>query len=172
LTEVGIQQAVDTGSEWARLIAEEKLEWPSLYSSPLRRCLKTCKLMFADLAIKEEQPFRPVVKELLRERMGRHTCDRRSSKSWIAANYPEYLIEPGFSEADLLFKPDVRETPEEHISRTQEVLEDIFENDPSQLIAITMHSMASRAFMRVVGVEEFRLAPGAAVAFLIKATKV
>jgi len=31
--------------------------------------------------------------KLLRETIGLHTCDRRSSKTWIHENYPTYLFE-------------------------------------------------------------------------------
>ncbi|ORY64294.1 phosphoglycerate mutase family protein [Pseudomassariella vexata] len=169
LTDEGVQQAVDTRTMWSRLIIEGKMPWPQLYTSPLQRCLRTTRLVFADIASKEGQSFRPVVKELLRERTGRHTCDRRNTKSWIEINYPDYQIESGFSEKDELFDPNSRETEDHVMKRMRILLEDIFTNEPSSFVSFTMHSLASRALMQVIGHEPFRMAPGATVAFLVKA---
>ncbi|KAK7948744.1 uncharacterized protein PG986_009630 [Apiospora aurea] len=171
LTDQGKREAADNGKIWRRLIEQEKMPWPALYCSPMRRCLETARLSFEDLATSQGKPYQPVVKENLRERMGRHTCDRRSSKSWIQEHYPSYLIEPGFTENDELFEADRRETDEEHILRARIAMEEIFENESSCFVSITMHSLASRILMRVIGQEPFRMSPGSTTAFLVKATQ-
>lgn len=168
LTEKGKQQAVDTGRIWAKLVEEQKMPFPSLYSSPLQRCLRTSRLLFENLARKQDKPYRPIVKEFLRERMGRHTCDRRSPRTWIRDNFPECVFEEGFSEADTLFDPEVRESDESAIARQQSVLEDIFTSEPSNFVALTMHSMAGCCMMLAFGHEIVNLAPAATMAFLLR----
>lgn len=116
-------------------------------------------------------PYNPLVKEFLRECMGRHTCDRRSTRSWIHEHFPECVFEDGFAEADDLFDPVLRETTEAVISRQQAVLEDIFTNEPSQFVAVTMHSMAGRGMMAAFGHELVKMAPGSTMVFLVKAEK-
>ncbi|KAF7521195.1 hypothetical protein G7054_g12516 [Neopestalotiopsis clavispora] len=172
LTEKGQQQAVETGRIWAELIRERDMPFPALYCSPLQRCLKTSRIIYQDLAASRGLPYQPLVKELLREQMGKHTCDRRSPKSWIRDNFPECVFEDGFAEADELFRPDVRETDAEGIAREHTVLEDIFAHEPADFLALTMHSAASRFLMEAIGHEVVWLAPAASIVFLIKAEKV
>jgi len=40
--------------------------------------------------------------------IGLHTCDQRRTASYIRKTYPEYTIEPGFSEEDLLWTKDTQ----------------------------------------------------------------
>lgn len=84
------------------------------YTSPLHRCLDTVNITFQGFQLPAQQPFNPEVKELLREVIGIHTCDRRSSRSYIRTNFPLYRIEPGFAEEDELWSPDVRENHSVH----------------------------------------------------------
>ncbi|KKF96715.1 hypothetical protein CFO_g956 [Ceratocystis platani] len=113
----------------------------------------TSKLVFEPLCAARNLPYRPTIKELLRERMTDHTCDRRSSKTYIAETFPEYAIEDGFTETDELWRADRWETLQAHLSRKQTVLEDIFSSDPSESISLAMHSMAVAAVGRAVQVD-------------------
>ncbi|KAK8107280.1 histidine phosphatase superfamily [Apiospora kogelbergensis] len=172
LTNQGKREATDNAKVWRRLIEQENMPWPALYCSPLQRCLETARLSFEDLAASKGKIYQPMVKENLRERMGRHTCDRRSSRTWIREHYPSYLIEPGFTEKDELFEADRRETDEEHVLRTRIAMDELFEHEASYFVSITMHSMASRMLMRVIGQEEYRMSPGSTTAFFVKATRI
>jgi len=112
------------------------------------------------------------VKELLRERLTDHTCDKRSTKTLIQLNYPSFIIEPGFSESDTLWKPDQSESTDEHVARKQTVLEDIFSSDPNQFISLTIHSYALSALLRACGSAEFRIAEGAVLAIVVRGERV
>ena len=79
------------------------------YTSPLDRCLNTASITFDGLKLPAQRPCIPQVKELLREVIGIHTCDRRSNKTYIQTTYPVYTFEPGFTEEDKMWGPDVRE---------------------------------------------------------------
>lgn len=140
-------------------------------ASPLMRCLKTADLEWSALGL---SAFKPTIKELAREVMGEHTCDRRSSKTAIHAAYPDWPIEDGFSEDDLLWQAEHRETHAEHDIRTQTFLDEVMDGEGKgkSVLSLTSHSGAIASFMRVVGHREFRLGTGGMVPVLLKATRV
>lgn len=140
------------------------------YVSPLYRCLQTANFSFAHLDLPADRQFRPVVKELLREVMGEHTCDKRSSRSVIRKAFPEWAIEKEFSEEDKLWQATHRETKSECAERTQTLLEDIFSHDDSNFISFTSHSGMIAALLQHLGHREYRLPTGGLIPILIKAT--
>ena len=139
--------------------------------SPLYRCLQTANLTFSQLKLPEDRPFKPVMKEMLREVMGEHTCDRRSTRSIIHEAFPDWTIEPGFSEKDELWRADHRETFAEHDKRTVSLLDDIFAHDASTFVSLTSHSGAIASLLRVTKHRGFRLPTGALIPLLVKATR-
>ncbi|KAF1945325.1 phosphoglycerate mutase-like protein [Clathrospora elynae] len=167
LTPTGEQQARDIAKFWA----SENLPLPgSVYSSPLRRCLRTTTLAFAPVL--NAVPKRvQTTKEKLRERLGVHTCDQRSSKTWIANTYPNFEIEDGFTEEDELWQPNRRETFEEHVLRKTELLDDVFANDDNELISMTAHSGAIMALFAATGWKKIPVAAGAVYPLLVCATR-
>ncbi|KAL5594664.1 hypothetical protein BROUX41_001580 [Berkeleyomyces rouxiae] len=171
LVQEGIDQAVELSRLWASFLAHGA-PMPSLYSSPLTRCLQTSKLVFGPLCAARGQTYQPTIKEFLRERMTDHTCDRRSTRSYIADAFPEYRIEPGFTETDELWRADRWEPLQDHLARKQAVLEDIFANDSSDAVSLAMHSMAVAAVGRVCGLRESRVREGTSHALLVKAVEV
>lgn len=172
LTETGIGQALMNNAVMKAQFGESKMPPPqAYYSSPMYRCLQTANLTFGGLALPKDRPFRPTIKELMREVIGRHTCDRRSSKTVIHDAVPDWRIEPGFTEKDELWQADHRETHEEHDARTQKLLDDIFTNDKNLFLSFTGHSGATASILRVIGHVEFRLQTGGMMPVLIKATE-
>ena len=81
-----------------------------------------------------------MIKELFREAIGVHTCDRRSSKSEIQKAYPSYVFEEGFKEEDPLWDPIVRETDSAQDARSKIVLDDVFGSDDKTYLSVTSHS--------------------------------
>jgi broad specificity phosphatase PhoE len=145
----------------------------SYYVSPLDRALHTAQLTFSSVATPPKHTFNPIVKELLREANGIHTCDRRSSRTYIASNYPAYYtIEPGFSEEDLLWVPDLRESDSAQTARLGELLDDVFSHDGSTFISMTSHGGAIAAILRVVGHRRFSLRTGAVLPVLLRVERV
>lgn len=172
LVQEGIDQATQLSSLWAEILAHGAPFPTALYSSPLTRCLQTSRLVFAPLCAARGLPYQPTVKELLRERMTDHTCDRRSSRTYIAGAFPEARIEDGFTETDELWRSDRWEPMHEHLARKQAVLEDIFDNATGSVVSLAMHSMAVAVTMRVCGMEEYRVREGTSHALLVKAMPV
>lgn len=164
LTPTGEQQATDISSLWS---PASKIPPPkSIYTSPLRRTLQTTALGFAPL-LNQTSPITPVVTEKLRERLGVHTSDQRSPKSWIESNYPDFRIEANFTEEDELWKPDYRETTNEHIVRSQEVLTDIFDNGKGDVMALVGHEEMNMAIFGAVGWPKVKMAEGAVYPLLV-----
>jgi broad specificity phosphatase PhoE len=144
----------------------------SYYASPLDRALHTAQLTFSTLRAPPEHPFKPTVKELLREVNGIHTCDRRSSRTYIVEHYPNYTIETGFAEEDVLWVPDLRESGSALTARLGELLEDVFSHDESIVISMTSHGGAIGAILEAVGHRPFSLRTGAVLPVLVKVEKV
>ena len=93
----------------------------------MTRCLQTANITFSGLKLPSRQPFIPVVKELFREGISGHTCDRRGTKTYIETAFPEYKIEAGFSGDDLLWKPLQGEVQVDENIRSKTVLDEVFE---------------------------------------------
>ncbi|KAG9243022.1 histidine phosphatase superfamily [Calycina marina] len=171
LTSAGIAQATKANTYWKTMLATQKISTPeSYYSSPLYRCLDTARITFTGLETDDRHPFLPTIKELLREGIGAHTCDRRSNKSVIANAFPRWRFEEGFSEEDELWKPLVRETESAQDARSKIVLDDIFATDSNTYIAVSTHSGEIASLLRVLGHRVFSLSTGQIIPVLVKQT--
>jgi broad specificity phosphatase PhoE len=174
LTDKGKHQALDNHSFLKRQFGERKMPSPQkYYSSPLYRCLQTANFTYSGLDLPSDRPFVPVVKEMLREVMGEHTCDRRSSKTIIHDAFPDFPIEPGFAEEDELWEADHRETHPEHDIRTRRLLEDVFEHDDTDdaFVSFTSHSGSIASLLRVLGHHEFKVPTGGMMPIFVRATR-
>jgi broad specificity phosphatase PhoE len=169
ITDKGVSQALAVHSFWKRKIAERSILAPEkFFVSPLDRCLRTAQLTWTDIKLSAQHPFDPEVKELLREAIGIHTCDRRSNKTYIQSTYP-YRIKPEFVEEDPLWLPDLRESDSALTARLKRLLDDIFEHHNDTIFSLTSHGGAVGALLRAVGHREFPLRTGAVMPVLIKA---
>ncbi|KAF2726309.1 phosphoglycerate mutase [Polychaeton citri CBS 116435] len=175
LTERGQGQAREASRFYRQQFGEKVLmPVPQAYVvSPMYRCLQTSNITFAGLDLPTERSFKPKIKELLREVMGEHTCDKRSSRTVIHKSFPEYDIEDGFAEDDKLWQADHRETHEEHDARTHAFLDDVFLHYTKEdVFSFTSHSGAIASHLRVCGHREYRLPTGGLLPILVKATRV
>ncbi|KAF4445366.1 hypothetical protein F53441_10915 [Fusarium austroafricanum] len=165
----GVEQAKALGRLYMEGIRSSYFPIPdTIYTSPLARALQTTRLVYEDVMLAQGRLFKPVVKEGLRERLTDHTCDKRRTRQWIQASYPELELETGFTEEDVLWKSDQSETNSDHVSRTQALLEDIWRQDSGSCIAFITHSFTISTILEVIGAPEFRMGEGAMAAFLIK----
>jgi broad specificity phosphatase PhoE len=140
----------------------------SYYVSPLQRCLSTSNYTFSGLSLPPNRPFKPIIKELLREALGVHTCDRRYSKSKIQSMWPEYVFEPNFVEDDPLWDPELRESGTHRVFRLQLLLDDIFANDKNTFISFTSHSGSISSILRGIGHRDFELQTGGVIPVFLK----
>lgn len=114
------------------------------------------------------QPFRPQIKEKLRERMTQHTCDFRRPAAWIRQTWPAYELEEGFDEEDQFGKDGRVETDDEHTARKQAALEDIFEADAGEFLSLTVHSYAIRAIQDACRARMVKTREGTSLALLVR----
>jgi broad specificity phosphatase PhoE len=139
--------------------------------SPLERCISTANYTFSGLSLPSSRPFAPVIKELLREDLGVHTCDRRSNKSEIAKRWPQFKIEDGFTEEDELWDPEYRESESAHIYRLKLLLDDIFSHNDATFISLTSHSGSITSILKGVGHRKFSLQTGGLIPLLLRVRK-
>ena len=175
LTNNGIAQAQKANNFWRSEIETQKIPTPQkFYTSPLYRCLSTANVTFAGLDDYLVQnggsPFVPTAKELLREGISIHTCDRRSNRTFIHQSFSSYVIEPGFAEDDQLWNGVTAETSSAQDIRSQKVLHEIFgETAAATYVSITSHSGEIASILRVLGHRTFSLSTGAIIPVLVKA---
>ncbi|KAI6088549.1 phosphoglycerate mutase-like protein [Hypoxylon rubiginosum] len=170
LVDKGILEAADLSKLWLYEARKDALPLPeTVYTSPLARCLETTKLVYTKVLAEHGRRLQPVVKERLRERITNHTCDKRSRRSWIENNYPDFIIEDGFSEFDESWNANASESLEQHIARMQQLFDDIFTHDTSPVISLTAHSYTITAILAVVGYPEFLVTEGTIVPLLVRA---
>ncbi|KOS22648.1 Phosphomutase-like protein 3 [Escovopsis weberi] len=171
LTDDGFAQARKANAYYKKLFEEDGLPYfESYYSSPLRRCIQTANTTFATLDLPATHRFEPVIKELFREGISVHTCDRRSNKTDIHAFAPQFRFEEGFAEQDPLWHGalDEGETSEHQLARSNVVLSDVFLNDESTWISVTSHSGEIGSMMSALGHQPFGLATGQIIPVFIK----
>lgn len=171
LTPEGESQAATLSSFWTDLISTGA-PVPSLYTSPLTRCLQTTQLIWEPTLNSLSLPFSPLIKEDLREQMTDHTCDRRSSLTHIKSLFPNFRVEEGFTENDEQWKADRWEALSDHCTRKQRVLEEIFDNDDDSFLSLSVHSYAIAVILKVCGAEVYRVREGTSIGVLVRAEKV
>lgn len=170
LTEAGIAQTTKANTFWRSQLADAGMPAPqSYYSSPLTRCTTTANLTFDSLDLPADRPFAPTIKELFRESISIHTCDRRSTKTEIGAMFPTWSFEAGFSETDELWNGTYGETTDAQAVRSKAVLDDVFSSDDAAWISVTSHSGEIKSLLSVLGHRTFSLSTGQAVPVLVRA---
>lgn len=173
LTPTGIAQAQTAHAAFKTQLANHLPPPQSYYVSPLNRCLATANHTFANLPNTPlTNPFRPTIKELLRETLGLHTCDMRSSKSDIEDEFPLYQFEAGFAEEDPLYDPDWRESNTARDARLRELLVDVFEHDGGTVLSFTAHSGAITSLLTVLGHRKFALQTGGVIPVVVRVERV
>lgn len=182
LTELGIAQAKENNEVWRKEIELHGGSVPSkFYVSPLQRSCWTLKYTWDGL---KPASTRPLIMESIRETIGKNLCDKRSSKSVIQQRFPDYDIEPGFSEDDQLFTSE-RETSEDLCIRVNRFCQGLFEKDwdasknavakqraiDGSIINTTTHAGTIRSFIVVFGHRRFTISTGGMVPIVVKATR-
>ncbi|KAI4717450.1 phosphoglycerate mutase family protein [Aureobasidium sp. EXF-10727] len=174
LTPIGEHQALDVHAFWTTALAQAKVPAPeTYYTSPFYRCLQTAWLSFHSLSLPTDKPFIPIVKELLRETNGVHTCDRRGDSSVIRKDFPTYVLEQGLPETDVSWTATHRETPAEHILREHICLEQIWDEQSNRgmFLSLTAHSGTIAAVLGAVGHRRFALPTGGVIPVAVRGEK-
>jgi hypothetical protein len=129
-------------------------------------------LSFKGLHLPSDKPYKPYIKELCREALGVHTCDRRSTKTEIEKTFSHLTFEPGFSDADPLWEKDYREPSSARRYRLATFLDDVWANDGNVFLSLTSHSGAIASVLEVIGHRKFALETGGVIPVVVRAEKV
>jgi broad specificity phosphatase PhoE len=172
LTPLGQTQALAAHHLWAANLPLGLPAPETYYVSPLTRTIQTADLTFSSLPLPASHAYAPRIKELAREALGVHTCDRRSRRAEIAAAFPHVAFEEGFAEDDALWKADYREPRSARRYRVARLLDDVFAHDAGVVLSVTSHSGAIKAMLHVMGHREFWLETGGVVPVVVRAERV
>jgi broad specificity phosphatase PhoE len=172
LTSTGQQQALDVNALWKQQLPNGIPVPETYYVSPLTRTIETADLTFNGLDLPQDKAYRPYIKELMREALGVHTCDRRSTKTHLVSTFPHVDFEPAFSDADLLWEVDYREPASARRYRLAQFLDDVFANDEKMWLSMTSHSGAIGSMLEVLGHRKWALETGGVVPVVVRAEKV
>jgi len=162
LTSIGKDQAVIAHEGWTTERPFGILLPQKLYCSPLTRAMQTCEITFRDIV-----SSRCVVVEC-REENGIHTCDKRRTKTYIESVFPLFELELGFSEEDLLWEAEVRESRAHVEERAKEVLDMIFNDDKEIVVSVTAHGGIINAFLAVLGRPSYGLPTGGVLPVVVR----
>ncbi|UNI21259.1 putative phosphoglycerate mutase pmu1, variant 2 [Purpureocillium takamizusanense] len=176
LTAQGAAEASRANAYFASRLHDHGMPaFDSYYSSPLKRCIQTADGTFSSLRLPPgSAPFRPTIKELFREGISIHTCDRRSTRGAIRAFAPaSFRFEEGFTEEDELWQggaPRSRGETEAHQrARSKAVLDDVFTHDDGTWLSVTSHSGEIASLLAVLGHRAFSLGTGQIIPVLVRA---
>ncbi|KJA15649.1 hypothetical protein HYPSUDRAFT_48179 [Hypholoma sublateritium FD-334 SS-4] len=170
LTPLGISQAHDIQVVWKTEALAGLFPPHRRYCSPLTRALDTCDGMLDGVFEAHRKPV--LILELCREENGVHTCDKRKSRSYIAAHKPHFDIEEGLSEEDELWHATIRETKPEVAQRARIVLDTIFESSNDDIfVSITAHGGWINGFLTAIGRGIYPLKTGGVLPVIVKAQR-
>lgn len=173
LTSNGLAEAYKANAYYRSRLENEGMPYfESYYSSPLKRCIETADATFATLDLPTTHAFTPIIKELFREGITSHTCNRRSTKTEIQGFAPPYFtFEHGFTEKDELWRGDKgeSETEKHELARSKQAIGDVFANDDATWISVSSHSGAIRRLLEVLGHRTFSLSTGQIIPVLVRA---
>ncbi|ODV84534.1 hypothetical protein CANARDRAFT_29071 [[Candida] arabinofermentans NRRL YB-2248] len=185
LTKLGEDQAKELNKAWIKQIENGCPVPTRFFSSPFTRSMTTLIGTWNGIVIQEDgadpktllKPPRQqvIIKEDLRETIGEHLCDKRSSKKIIEERASKYgfIFEDGFEDEDVLYKDDWRESVSEHSLRANSFLQDLFEGFPNDIfVNCTSHSGTIRALITALSHRKFAIPTAGTIPIVIKGTRV
>ncbi|PCH39994.1 phosphoglycerate mutase-like protein [Wolfiporia cocos MD-104 SS10] len=174
LTNLGITQAQEARSAWLAEVPSEMPIPDRCYASPLHRALSTWEITFSGGGVFPQGDERVMILENLREEHGVHTCDMRNPLSTIQRNFPPpvHSFEPGFTEDDLIWRPDERETKEHIKARAATVLNIICTNQQDVYISVTAHGGIINGLLAAMGRTSYALPTGGVLPLVVRVESV
>ncbi|KDN39746.1 hypothetical protein K437DRAFT_258915 [Tilletiaria anomala UBC 951] len=184
LTPLGVSQAQAVNSMWKRLLSEappndeDRPPLPTiLFSSPMQRSAVTLRMTYDGVllganTIEGRAPLVPRMRELWRETLTTHMCDRRADKTVIQQRFPEFEIEESMTEKDELFMEVLEEDATSAIRLRHSLSQTFTESEGHQIIGITLHSGVMLGLMTAVGHAVFKPKICGVVPMIVKATPV
>ncbi len=168
LTPLGVAQATNLSHAWHRELAAGAPAPQAFYSSPLSRSADTLRTTWSPL-LNLTHALQPTFKEALRETIGLHTCDQRSSKTTLAARFPGFGFDVPFAEHDQLWDGDFQESSRQQALRAQQFLNGLFAADGRVVVSLTAHGGVIQALCRALGHPIVPIRPGEFLPMVVRA---
>ncbi|EGV61817.1 putative phosphoglycerate mutase pmu1 [Yamadazyma tenuis] len=169
LTRLGEAQGRENHAVWrAQLAAGCPL--PTRYvASPLQRSCNTLLLTMGGLW--PENTAVEVV-ESVREIIGYHLCNKRSTKTQILERFSShgFVTEPGFTEEDELYT-EQEEKFDDMCFRMNGFLQRAFDEWDDSVLNVTSHGGTIKCLLAVVGHRNFTISTGGMIPVVVKATR-
>ncbi|KAL8283657.1 hypothetical protein RQP46_005452 [Phenoliferia psychrophenolica] len=171
LSPTGEAQVERAHQAWKALLAKGTgVPLPrSLYCSPMRRAARTLTVTWRDILL-GPAGLQPKFMDGIRETVGVHTCDMRSPKSVLGAEYPDFVFEDGFEEEDLQWSAEKRETHADVDVRVRKALDKIFSTDASTVISITAHDGVLRSILATLSHQPVFMPVAGVIPVLVKSS--
>lgn len=170
LTDLGIAQAIENNIVWKQQLAQGAPVPTRFYVSPLQRSSHTLVLTWKDL-----RPHESKVKvvENLREIIGFHLCNKRSSRTTILERFDSqgFFTEDGFAEEDELHDPIHEEEANDQCIRSNKFLQQLFNEADDQIVYTASHGGTIKSFLMILGHREYTIPTGGMIPVVIKATR-
>ncbi|KAG8968970.1 hypothetical protein FRC03_005236 [Tulasnella sp. 419] len=164
LTDLGVLQAQEINARWKEELPRSIPVPTKLFSSPLQRAARTLELSFQGIPT-----TKPLIMENLREVLGEHTCDKRSTRSYLEAAFPTFEIEASLTEDDELWRADERETEHHLNERVKRALDQILVTClQDTYLAIFAHGGVIRAVFHAMDHRPLAVKTGGVVPILLK----
>lgn len=185
LTERGENQARLMNELFRKEITEHGCPIPTrLYSSPFTRSAQTLTITMDGVCLhKDEDPkelladerLRPLIVENLRETIGEHLCDKRSTATEFSKRLAGwgFDFEEGFSHEDIYYRDDWREPVNEQAIRANLFLQKVFgdcDNDDS-VVYCASHSGEIKSLIVATGHRQYTVPTAGMIPMLIKAVR-
>ena len=186
LTSLGEQQAQFMNDAFKREISEFGCPLPSkLFCSPFTRSAQTLSITMNGITISKDgtdakvlagKPLSPLVTENLRETIGSHLCDKRSTKSIFQKRLSGwgFQFEDGFSEEDVLYRDDWREPISDQAIRANKFLQFLFSTEEykdDQIVYNASHAGEIKALLIATGHRQYTVPTAGMIPLLVKATR-
>lgn len=148
-----------------------------LFSSPFTRSCQTLYYSMNNILMfkNSDKGLKPLIMENLRETIGEHTCDERSSKKVIEErlNGWGFTFEDGFTENDELYRSDWRESVGELTIRSNRFLQNVFDDKYNDDLVVysSSHSGQVKSILLAVGHRPYIIPTAGLIPIVVKAVK-
>lgn len=177
LSKAGYAQAEYMHELVEREVNEHSMPIPHrIFVSPFTRSCETLKNTMRGVCMQPDGTgMHPFIVENLRETIGMHLCDKRSSKTVICERQEGwgFEFEEGFAEEDELYKPDWRESVPELAVRANKFLQWLFgdEHNREEIVWNCTHSGQIRAMIIATGHRAWTMPTAGMIPIVVKAEK-
>lgn len=183
LTDLGERQAGAVHESLEKEIAQGLPVPTKFFSSPFTRSASTLAISWNGIAVCKDSDdasklkvrrHHPIVMETLRETIGEHLCDKRSSRTVFDQRLGDwgFVFEDGFVNEDVYWRPDWREPLSKQALRADEFFQHLFEQYPDDsVIYSASHAGMIKAIITAAHHRQFTIPTAGVIPIVLKGTR-